>query len=260
MRRRAVAVVALTIALATAGTGIALALAAAGGTDAAPAASPSASPSIAVTADDYCYVEAMIYYRVEESELAETLLRKDGLDTGARAALRSQLADRSMEGQQKLVATLRNDLARVNAIDAAQLSFAMRTSVEVVRSAYATSLEGFALPYGDITVGSWRNTPYVVIQTAFEPWNALASSAREPPWWRRTSRDGAKRSSSRSQLPTTDIGQTSRVGRLSSGAICRRWSRNAIVWIVLPRPMSSARQPPSPSRASPAIQVSPRSW
>ena len=24
--------------------------------------------------------------------------------------------------------------------------------------------EGFALPYGDITVGSWRNTPYVVIQ------------------------------------------------------------------------------------------------
>ncbi|MCZ6570529.1 MAG: DUF885 domain-containing protein, partial [Deltaproteobacteria bacterium] len=29
---------------------------------------------------------------------------------------------------------------------------------------YATALEGFALPYGDITVGSWRNTPYVVIQ------------------------------------------------------------------------------------------------
>ena len=25
-------------------------------------------------------------------------------------------------------------------------------------------VEGFALPYGDITVGSWRNTPYVVIQ------------------------------------------------------------------------------------------------
>ena len=40
----------------------------------------------------------------------------------------------------------------------------LRTSFEVVRSAYATSLEGFALPYGDITVGGWRNTPYVVIQ------------------------------------------------------------------------------------------------
>src|SRR5256885_15056492 len=32
------------------------------------------------------------------------------------------------------------------------------------RSAYTTALEGFALPYGDITVGGWRNTPYVVIQ------------------------------------------------------------------------------------------------
>ena len=83
MRRRAVAVVALTITLATAGTGIALALAAAGGTDAAPPATPSAAPSTAVTADDYCYVEAMIYYRVEEAELAETLLRKDGVDAGA---------------------------------------------------------------------------------------------------------------------------------------------------------------------------------
>ena len=39
-----------------------------------------------------------------------------------------------------------------------------RTSVEVVRSAYATALEGLALPYGDTTVGSWRNTPYTVIQ------------------------------------------------------------------------------------------------
>jgi uncharacterized protein (DUF885 family) len=34
----------------------------------------------------------------------------------------------------------------------------------VVRSAYAIASEGFSLPYGDITVGSWRNTPYVVIQ------------------------------------------------------------------------------------------------
>jgi len=40
----------------------------------------------------------------------------------------------------------------------------VRTSVLVVRSAYSTALEGFGLPYGDITVGGWRNTPYVVIQ------------------------------------------------------------------------------------------------
>ena len=87
-----------------------------------------------------------------------------GIDTGARAALRSQLADRSAEGQQRIATQLRADLERVNAFNTSGLSHATRTSVEVVRSAYATSLEGFALPYGDITVGGWRNTPYVVIQ------------------------------------------------------------------------------------------------
>ena len=63
-----------------------------------------------------------------------------------------------------MAAQLRADLARVNAFKTDGLSHATRTSFEVVRSAYATSLEGFALPYGDITVGGWRNTPYVVIQ------------------------------------------------------------------------------------------------
>jgi uncharacterized protein (DUF885 family) len=87
-----------------------------------------------------------------------------GIDTGARAALRSQLADRSAEGQQRLAKQVRADLERVTAFNTTGLSHAMRTSIEVVRSAYTTASEGFALRYGDITVGSWRNTPYVVIQ------------------------------------------------------------------------------------------------
>ena len=87
-----------------------------------------------------------------------------GIDTGARAALRSQLADRSEAGKQRIAERVRADLARVNAFDTKALSYKTRTSFEVVKSAYATALEGFALPYGDITVGSWRNTPYVVIQ------------------------------------------------------------------------------------------------
>lgn len=87
-----------------------------------------------------------------------------GIDTGARAALRNQLTDRSGDGQHNIAKQLRADLARLNAFDASGLSYGMRTSVEVVRSAYTTSLDGFALPYGDITVGGWRNTPYVVIQ------------------------------------------------------------------------------------------------
>jgi uncharacterized protein (DUF885 family) len=87
-----------------------------------------------------------------------------GIDKDARAALRSRLTDRSQAGQDRIEATLRADLARAEAIDASGLSHATRTSVEVVRSAYRTALEGFALPYGDVAVGGWRNTPYVVIQ------------------------------------------------------------------------------------------------
>lgn len=104
-------------------------------------------------------------------ELAENLLRlmpetatSLGIDTGARAGLRSQLADRSAEGQQRLAGQLRADLERANAFDASGLAHATRTSFAVVRSAYATALQGLALPYGDVPVGGWRNTPYVVIQ------------------------------------------------------------------------------------------------
>ena len=103
--------------------------------------------------------------------IAENLLRQSpesatslGIDKGERAALRSQLSDRSGIGQQRLAQTIRSDLARANAIDTSRLSHSVRTSVEVVRSAYSTALEGFQLPYGDVAVGGWRNTPYVVIQ------------------------------------------------------------------------------------------------
>ena len=104
-------------------------------------------------------------------QFAENLLRlvpegatSLGVDTGARAALRSRLTDRSAQGQVGIENQVRADLERANAFDTSRLSYATRTSVDVVRSAYATSLEGFALPYGDVAVGGWRNTPYVVIQ------------------------------------------------------------------------------------------------
>ena len=103
--------------------------------------------------------------------IGENLLRLNpgtatllGIDTGARAAMRSQLEDRSAAGRQRVRDLLKQDLARAEAFDVSALSFPVRTSVEVVRSAYKTALEGFALPYGDVAVGGWRNTPYVVIQ------------------------------------------------------------------------------------------------
>src|SRR5690606_25200231 len=87
-----------------------------------------------------------------------------GLDVGAKAGLRSLLNDRSPAGQTAIRDQLHLDLQHIEQLDTSALSHAVRTSVDVVRSAYTTSLEGFALPYGDVAVGSWRNTPYVVIQ------------------------------------------------------------------------------------------------
>jgi uncharacterized protein (DUF885 family) len=137
-------------------------LAAAGGL-AACGRGPEVAP--AATADAEAEALALL------DDLGENLLRTSpesatalGVDVGARAALRSELTDRSAPGQQRIADLLRADLARADAVDASALSAATRTSLAVVRSAYATALQGFALPYGDVPVGGWRNTPYVVIQ------------------------------------------------------------------------------------------------
>lgn len=87
-----------------------------------------------------------------------------GIDTGARAAERGKLGDRSATGMQALADTLKADVARVRAFDKSGLDHKTRTSLAVVDSAYSVALDGFALPYGDVAVGGWRNTPYVVIQ------------------------------------------------------------------------------------------------
>jgi uncharacterized protein (DUF885 family) len=126
------------------------------GAPAGPASTPTASEAGAVALLDDCADNLLRLLPESATSL--------GIDTGARAALRAQLADRSAEGQQRLAKQVRADLDRVKAFDVSSLSHATRTSIDVVRSAYATALEGFALPYGDITVGGWRNTPYVVIQ------------------------------------------------------------------------------------------------
>lgn len=87
-----------------------------------------------------------------------------GVDTGDHAALRGRLKDVSARGQAAYADQLRRDLARVRAYPKDALDPATRTSFEVIESAYANALEGFAQPYGDVAVGSWRNTPYVVVQ------------------------------------------------------------------------------------------------
>lgn len=87
-----------------------------------------------------------------------------GVDNGEHAALRGKLGDRSPEGVARKAAMLSAALEQVHAVDLAKLDHATRTSFEVVKTAFAVALEGFAMPYGDVAVGGWRNTPYVVIQ------------------------------------------------------------------------------------------------
>src|SRR5207237_7258241 len=82
-----------------------------------------------------------------------------GVDTGALAALRSRLPDRSAAGQRRVAQLIKSDLARVEAIDASKLSFTTRTSLEVVNYAFKNKLEGLAFPYGDAPVpgDAWGN-------------------------------------------------------------------------------------------------------
>ena len=87
-----------------------------------------------------------------------------GLDTGTRAQMRYHLSDLSPAGRKRFETAIRSDLARAEAVDTSALPFATRTSIEVVKSAYKTGLEGFAFPFGDVAVGGYRNTPYPVNQ------------------------------------------------------------------------------------------------
>ncbi|AKH42040.1 uncharacterized protein (DUF885 family) [Altererythrobacter atlanticus] len=87
-----------------------------------------------------------------------------GVDIGQHANLRSRLEDQSPEGQRDYAASLRHRLEEARLYPRDGLDASTRTSFEVVESAYANALEGLAMPYGDVAVGGWRNTPYVVIQ------------------------------------------------------------------------------------------------
>ncbi len=87
-----------------------------------------------------------------------------GIDKGEHAGLRHKLENKSPAGVASLASRIESDLALVRRIPAGALDSSTRTSLAAVERAYASALEGFALPYGEVAVGGWRNTPYVVIQ------------------------------------------------------------------------------------------------
>jgi uncharacterized protein (DUF885 family) len=91
-----------------------------------------------------------------------------GVDTGARAALKARLTDRSAAGQAAIAQRVAKRLQRAKAIDTSRLDQATRIDVDVMRTAHEFAMEGFAFPYGDTAIlnssWSWRNAPYVVAQ------------------------------------------------------------------------------------------------
>jgi uncharacterized protein (DUF885 family) len=134
-------------------------------------AASAAMPLVAKAAPAFAVPASETQANALLSSFAENLLRAQpgqatslGIDKGARASYRFRLEDRSAAGQARIAASLKTDLTRAEAIDTSALSFPVRTSIEVIKSAYRTALQGFAMPYGDVAVGGWRNTPYVVIQ------------------------------------------------------------------------------------------------
>jgi len=91
-----------------------------------------------------------------------------GIDTGARAALKSKLTDRSPAGQQAIAKRVAQRVARLKAINPKSLDAATRIDVDVTLTAHEIAREGFGFPYGDVALlnsnWSWRNAPYVVAQ------------------------------------------------------------------------------------------------
>lgn len=106
-------------------------------------------------------LDAIAWKLLELSPESATSL---GIDTEAHSALRSRLGDRTFKGTARVASLLRDSLRQFKSVDREALSPTTRTNLAVVQSAFSVALEGFAFPFGDVAVGGWRNTPYVVSQ------------------------------------------------------------------------------------------------
>ncbi len=87
-----------------------------------------------------------------------------GVDTGEYAAWRSTFGTAGEAGRSDYATTLKELVAEARAYPKEGLTSDQQIGFEVVETAFARAVEGMALPYGDVAVGSWRNAPYVVIQ------------------------------------------------------------------------------------------------
>ncbi|MEL7446147.1 MAG: DUF885 domain-containing protein [Pseudomonadota bacterium] len=103
--------------------------------------------------------------------IAYTMLRYEpgratglGVDSGDYADWRGTFGDATLQGKANYAAALRQLRDEARAYPKGGLTPDQVIGFEVVESAFDKAVEGFALPYGEVAVGSWRNAPYSVIQ------------------------------------------------------------------------------------------------
>ena len=91
-----------------------------------------------------------------------------GIDKGKYLHHKSRLTDRSPAGQASIETDVRVLLAKLNKIDTSALPSEQALNVDVVRSVFAMTAEGFDFSYGDVALlnfnWSYRNSPYAVAQ------------------------------------------------------------------------------------------------
>jgi len=91
-----------------------------------------------------------------------------GLDKGDRKHLKSKLSDRSQAGQDKIRSDVNTLLSRLKAVDPDGLSKSDALNLDVVKTIFETTADGFKFPYGDVAQvnynWSYRNSPYAVAQ------------------------------------------------------------------------------------------------
>ncbi|MFN4240749.1 MAG: DUF885 domain-containing protein [Erythrobacter cryptus] len=121
---------------------------------------PAAASGLAGLAPDAA-LDAIAYRMLAHEPGRATGL---GVDVGEYAAWRGTFGTPGEDGRQAYAATLKELLEEARAYPRAGLTSDQQIGFEVVEAAFASALEGMALPYGDVAVGSWRNAPYVVIQ------------------------------------------------------------------------------------------------
>ena len=91
-----------------------------------------------------------------------------GIDTGKYAGLKFKLSDRTFAGQEKIKATTKDVLSKLNSLDRQNMSAEQALDVNVVRSVFELASSGFDQPYGDMAMlnynWSYRPSPYVIAQ------------------------------------------------------------------------------------------------